>query len=126
MSKVQRIVLVGHCGADGAALRRAAASALPEAEVAMVNDEASLTDHTGPGALLLVNRVLDGRFEAETGVALIERLAGGEAAPRLMLVSNFAEAQREAERAGALPGFGKSELFGGAAHQRLRAAAGAG
>lgn len=112
------VALVGHCGPDMFALRSAIRSALPGAEVVSVEDEKSLAA-TGAD-LLLVNRVLDGRFEDESGLKLIERLAGGGSA--VMLVSNFPDAQAAAEQVGAVPGFGKSELYSDQMKQRLRSA----
>ncbi len=41
-----------------------------------------------------------------------------------MLVSNYADAQKEAVEAGALPGFGKADLGDGQTHERLRNALG--
>jgi two-component system, chemotaxis family, chemotaxis protein CheY len=112
------VALVGHCGPDMFALRSAIRSALPGAQVVSVQDEKMLAA-TGAD-LVLVNRVLDGRFEDESGLKLIERLGG--AGPAVMLVSNFPDAQAAAEQAGALPGFGKRELYSDAMKQRLRTA----
>jgi hypothetical protein len=41
-----------------------------------------------------------------------------------MLVSNYADAQQQAETAGALPGFGKSSLRTPETRERLRAVLG--
>jgi len=116
--KGRTVALVGHCGPDVFALRSALRSALPGAEIVTVRDETTLG--RAEADLLLVNRVLDGRFDDESGLKLIERLAGG--GPALMLVSNFPEAQAAAADAGASPGFGKKELYSDATRDRLRAA----
>lgn len=110
------VALVGHCGPDTFALRSAIRSALPGAEVVSVQDEKSLA--ATDADLLLVNRVLDGRFHDGSGLKLIERLAS--AGPAVMLVSNYPDAQAAAEQAGAAPGFGKSELYSDQMKQRLR------
>jgi hypothetical protein len=89
------------------------------------NDDAALGTYTRPDALLLINRVLDGRFDAGTGVDLIEQLAGRQPAPKLMLISNYPDAQARAVEAGALPGFGKSELGSPDTAMKLKALAGA-
>ncbi|MEO0716799.1 MAG: hypothetical protein AAFY58_07400, partial [Planctomycetota bacterium] len=73
---------------------------------------------------LLINRVLDGSFKTESGIELIRALATLDTAPSLMLISNFADAQAEAESAGATKGFGKSELNTDPARSALRAAVG--
>lgn len=122
------VLLVGHCGFDSGGLRRAVESASPGVRVESVNDSGELDRELEAGAdLLLVNRVLDGAFGAtSSGVELIRGLtASGEGHGRrvaTMLVSNFAQAQEEAEAAGALAGFGKDDLGTGAAAERIRSA----
>ena len=58
--------------------------------------------------LVLVNRVFE--FTGEQGIDLVRQLTQERSEVPVMLVSNFAEAQREAEAAGAVPGFGKGAL----------------
>lgn len=122
---INTVVLVGHCGFDQSSLSRAVAAMLPGVAVKSINDSAALTAYSRPDALLLVNRVLDGRFDAGTGVDLIEQLAGQQPAPKLMLISNYQDAQARAVEAGALPGFGKSELGSPDTAKKLKALAGA-
>lgn len=106
-----RIVLVGHCGPDSSFLRIAAKRAAPHAEITAAHDAASLKAEIERGAsLLLINRVLEYGFDTEHGVELIQRVVAQSPAVKTMLVSNFPEAQAAAVAAGALPGFGKSEL----------------
>ncbi len=71
--------------------------------------------------LVLVNRVNDS--DDAPGVDLIRSVKAepGLAGVPMMLVSNFPEAQQEAEALGALPGFGKSDLASAATRQRLEA-----
>lgn len=106
-----RIALVGHCGPDSYMLKSAVKYAVKGAELHMISDESALTRllDTGP-ALLLVNRMLDGRFETHEGIELIRKLKASHPNASLMLISNFADSQRDAEAAGARPGFGKSEI----------------
>ncbi|MEM1108921.1 MAG: hypothetical protein AAGH99_09555 [Planctomycetota bacterium] len=104
------VALVGHCGFDGASLKRLAQSALPNAEVVAVNHQKDLDRVAHRHSLLLINRVLDGRFDAQSSLEMIEQLAAREDAPKMMLISNYPDAQAEAEAAGALPGFGKSDV----------------
>jgi len=118
----RQVVLVGHCGPDSWMLRRAVKRALPEVKVISANDEASLKQAATRGALLLVNRVLDGAFVSDNGVDLIRRITQQTDAPALMLVSNLAEAQSEAEHAGAHPGFGKNDMRAPETADRMRAA----
>ena len=98
MAEVKKIVLVGHCGPDSYALRSAVRTAAPETEIVSADDDAALEKARPEGILFLVNRVLDGGFVDEGGIELAGKLAA--AGKRVMLVSNFADAQAEAERAG--------------------------
>jgi two-component system, chemotaxis family, chemotaxis protein CheY len=121
MSAIGRIVLVGHCGFDSGSLAALARRVAPGLAVTSAQDDAALAQ-AGPDTLLLVNRVLDGSFDAADGINLIEQLNQRAHPPRAMLISNFAEAQTAAAEAGALPGFGKGELGSAAAERRLRQA----
>lgn len=115
------IALVGHCGPDSMALRSAVGWAVPGARMEMIDNEAELEASLGRVDLLLVNRVLDGGFGGASGVELIRKLARRSVGPSLMLVSNYPEAQAEAERAGAMPGFGKAQQRSEPAADRMRA-----
>lgn len=118
------VLLVGHCGPDAYAIKSAVSSAVPGASVAMVTDAGRLEAELPRASLLLVNRVLDGSFEHEGGIELIRALSEREGAPPAMLVSNFAEAQAEAQAAGAVPGFGKTALYAADTKARIRSAIG--
>ena len=119
-----RVVLVGHCGADGRMLATAVRRAVPEAEVVHADDQASLDAEMRDASLLLVNRVLGESYAHTAGVDLIREVAAIDVAPKpaTMLVSNFDDAQRSAEDAGALPGFGKQDLNTPKVTERLKQA----
>ena len=122
-SRPLRVALIGHCGPDSWMLKGAASRALPGATIAMINDAPGALKHAAESDLLLVNRVLDGNFESESGLELIETLVplkGRTAA--LMLISNFADAQQAAASLGAAPGFGKSNAGSPAAAELMRRA----
>ena len=116
------VVLVGHCGFDSGPLGRLATQIAPDAEVVGINKHDRLKDVAHPRALWLVNRALDGRFNAKDGIDLIAQHAG-DSAPHMLLVSNFAESQTAAEEAGAMPGFGKNDLSDPGLAARVAAAA---
>jgi hypothetical protein len=118
-------VLVGHCFADRLAIKSAIKRAVPEAAVANAAGEKDLGRHAGPGAVLLVNRVLGGGFGGDTGIELIRRLTAADDAPIALLVSDYPDAQAEAVAAGARPGFGKAQLHEQRTAELLREAAGA-
>jgi two-component system, chemotaxis family, chemotaxis protein CheY len=106
----KKVLLVGHCGADGSYLRSAVRAAAGEAAVMAADDEDSLNAALGGGVdLILLNRVLGG-FEPSGGVEQIQRLRLSNPDVKLMLVSNYPEAQAAAIAAGALPGFGKRDI----------------
>ena len=117
---VNRVVLVGHCGPDTFMLRAAVERAAPNAQVVDALSDQDITENAGPGSLMLVNRVLDGRFSDSDGIALIASLVDG--GTPAMLISNFEDAQERAEQAGALPGFGKRDLNTDHATQRISTA----
>ncbi|MEO1235706.1 MAG: hypothetical protein AAFX76_02840 [Planctomycetota bacterium] len=117
------VALVGHCGFDGASLQRLAEQALPGASVVAVNSQRELDAVAHGRSLLLINRVLDGGFDAGDSRAMIAALAEADDPPAMMLVSNYSDAQADAVAAGALPGFGKSDMGQPAVAQRLRDAA---
>ena len=127
------IVLVGHCGPDMFMLKSAIKRAVPEAAREPVNDAQTLETYLNDGALLLVNRVLDGKFDtggdSESGIELIGSIAGRDGnspnnQPAMILISNYEESQQEAVAAGAIPGFGKSDLYEQSTTDILRKAAG--
>ena len=71
-------------------------------------------------ALVLVNRVLDA--DGDSGVDLIRQIKTDETlrTTPVLLVSNYADAQKEAVAAGAEAGFGKAELGQPAMLERVR------
>lgn len=122
--KSSLILLVGHCGPDSYALRSAVSRAAPGAQVVFINEQQELQEQLPRAELLLVNRMLDGGFDTNSGLDLIKSLAqnGQQANPPCMLISNFADAQAAAIEAGARPGFGKSQMNSEDAAARIREA----
>jgi hypothetical protein len=105
----KRILLVGHCGVDGPRLKDELSKAIPSASVERINSDADLRAALDQGeALLLVNREPVG-FDGQ-GLDLIKQVKSEHPQAKSMLVSDLPDAQREAERAGAMKGFGKSEM----------------
>ena len=108
MSK--RILLVGHCGVDGPRLQREIASQVGSADAVRINSMEDLHQACDEGAdLMLVNREPVG-FTPLMGIDLIRELCQTYPGQKVMLVSDYSEAQEEATRAGALPGFGKADI----------------
>ncbi len=118
-----RIALIGHCGPDASYLRLAVSRALKEARIVAADDQQELEEVLGDGVdLLLVNRQLDWGFDTTDGLKLIQTLRERHPTLKMMLVSNYPEAQQAAVDAGALPGFGKREIGSARATELLRAA----
>jgi DNA-binding NarL/FixJ family response regulator len=119
----KRIALVGHCGADATYLRIAVTRTVKDVVFVRADDHSELNKAIAEGLdLVLLNRRLDWGFETDEGVELIRQLRAEHPNLRLMLVSNYPDAQEAALQAGALPGFGKDDLRGRAADEKLRAA----
>ncbi len=114
------VALVGHCGFDGSSLTRMTKAALPDAQIVAVNTQSQLDAVAHRRSLLLINRVLDGRFDADSSLSMIQQLARQDDPPAMMLISNYPDAQADAVAAGALPGFGKNDVGSQEIAQRLR------
>lgn len=119
------VALVGHCGPDSWMLKSMVQRTLPNAEISMINSAEQLWSESATLQVLLINRVLEGEFPSKSGIELIRALtekSKSSTVLQALLISNFPDAQAEAEAVGALPGFGKSELNQPAAADKLRAA----
>lgn len=117
----KKVVLVGHCGADSAYLRIAVSGAAKEVSVLTAHDESELNKYISEGVdLVLLNRQLDYGFQTEEGVELIRDLRTKHPNLKLMLVTNYDDAQQRAIQSGALPGFGKRELGSAKVKELLR------
>jgi hypothetical protein len=109
MSK--KVVLVGHCGPDSSYLRIAISRVGKDVQVLSADDGGELNRVLAQNPdLLLFNRQLDFGFDDDEGVAVMRKLRPHYPGLKMMLVSNYPEAQAAAVAEGALPGFGKREL----------------
>ena len=105
----QSVILVGHCNIDGPRLQWEISAKIPGADVVRVNTNADLRRYLENRAdLFLVNREPVG-FNEE-GLDLIRQIHQDCPDVKVMLVSDYPEAQDAAVQAGALKGFGKSEF----------------
>ena len=120
MASITHVVLVGQCGPDNFDLRLAVQRALPDVQIESADDADELAPFLSGDSLLLVNRELMRGLGTPSGTELIRQLSARPAPPRLMLISDFADAQDKAVAAGARPGFGKAQLDDDIATQRLR------
>lgn len=106
------VLLVGHCGPDSNYLKMIVKKAIGDVTILSADDSRELfraLEKSQPG-LVLFNRELGFGFDPDSGVEAIRTLRMNYPNLKMMLVSNYLEAQQAAEAAGALPGFGKREL----------------
>ena len=122
-----RILNVGQCNVDTASITRFLDKAVgAEVVGAHSPEEAADALRAGGFDLVLVNRVFD--RGGDRGLDFIRDL---KADPELaevpvMLVSNYDDAQQQAVDAGALQGFGKSQIGDDTVAEQIRSAVGAG
>jgi len=108
-SPAKCILLVGHCNVDGPRLQKVLGHEFKQARIERINSQADLERAVSAGAdLLLINREPVG-FAIE-GMQIIRDLQQMRPQAKVMLISDFPEAQAQALLAGALQGFGKSQL----------------
>ena len=117
------VALVGHCGPDSSFLRMAISGAAPGTRVVMVDSDEELETAIGKGIdLLMLNRKLDFGFEATDGVDPLRQIRSRRPGQKIMMISNYPDAQEAALTAGALPGFGKREIGSARVKQLITAA----
>jgi len=96
-----------------------------KAQILAADDQSELDEALQEGVdLALFNRELGYGFDESRGVEVIRDLKSKRPEQRMMLVSNYPEAQQAAEEAGALPGFGKREIGSPRVVQLLKEALG--
>ena len=97
-----KIALVGHCGVDGPRIEAQIQSILDTAEVCSCNDAESLDRVCGEG------------------VDLMAEVRESHPDVKMMLISDYPDAQAAAKEVGALPGFGKADLGTSKVEKALR------
>ena len=108
---LKRVAMVGQCGPDASYLRLAVSRAVKDSQIVAADEQEELEQVLKDGVdLLLINRQLDWGFPVSDGIALIQLIREKHPHLKLMLISNYPEAQQTAVDAGALPGFGKREI----------------
>jgi CheY-like chemotaxis protein len=117
----KRVLSVGQCWADHGALEHLLERQF-QAKLVNAATAADAVEQLRQVAfdLVLVNRVFDA--DGGSGVELIKQVKADSelAAVPVMMVSNYEDAQREAQAAGAVPGFGKAALGHPQTAARLR------
>jgi two-component system, chemotaxis family, chemotaxis protein CheY len=107
-NKSLKIVSLGQCGVDHPAIARFCRDAVGAHVVG--TDTFAQTLSVEGADLILVNRVLDATGESGLDFIRQFRADPNRQATPIVLVSNYADAQRDAQALGAAPGFGKSSL----------------
>jgi len=114
-----RVLSIGQCAADHAAISRVLADQFQAAVIPVDHEEqADLELRRAPVSLVLVNRIFDA--DGRSGLEFIRRWKEQEPHVPIMLVSNYEDAQNDARQAGAVPGFGKAALGQPAMLDRVR------
>ncbi len=111
-----RVLSVGNCAFDHGQIEQLLAPTGAHLE-ALGSAEQTLAAVDDTCRLVLVNRIID--QTGESGLELLRTLRDRHPSVAVMLISNYADAQREAQEAGALEGFGKSQLGDPQLVQRL-------
>ncbi len=121
----KRVLDVGNCAPDHAAVKRLMGRFDCEVIQAHGTDDALTALRAGGVDLVVVNRKLDADYS--DGIEVIRQIKAEVqfAATPVMLITNYAEHQAEAEKIGALRGFGKLEMDKPETHERIAAALGA-
>lgn len=117
-----KVLDLGQCDHDHGLLKRLIENCGATIERAATEQEARSKLETSKYNLVLINRMLDA--DNSFGVEIVKRLKAEpqfKALP-VMLVSNFAAAQRDAMAAGALEGFGKDHLADPAIRSKITTA----
>jgi len=106
----KRVLCIGNCAPDQGQIERMLTSRF-DVDVDVADTAAAAREQLARGDydLVLMNRVFD--LDGDSGIDLIHSLKQGDhAAPPMMLISNFDDAQQQAQAAGAEPGFGKARF----------------
>jgi CheY-like chemotaxis protein len=118
----KRVLDIGNCGPDHAAIKRLMGRF--DAEVVQADGaiDALAALRAGGIDLVLVNRKLD--VDYSEGIEVIRQIKADPdlAATPVMLITNYSEHQDAAEQLGALRGFGKLEYEKPETHERITAA----
>jgi hypothetical protein len=116
-----KIALVGHCGVDGPRIEAQIQSIVDAADVCSCNDADALNRVCDEGVdLLLFNRELGFGFDDGQGVDLMADVHESHPDVKMMLISDYPDAQAAARKVGALPGFGKADLGTSKVEKALR------
>jgi DNA-binding NarL/FixJ family response regulator len=108
MSASKRVLDVGQCQIDGPRIGRFLRNLNCHVDRVHSKEQAIAHAATHHYDLVLVNRVLNN--DGSPGVDVIEALHAAHPSLRMMLVSDYSDAQKEAMEHGAIQGFGKAEL----------------
>jgi hypothetical protein len=101
------VLSIGQCGADDWRISQVVKTALGASiERAGSAEEARAMMNAKKYDLILVNRIFDS--DGDSGIEFVSAAADGKS--RLMLISDYSDAQQQAIANGALPGFGKSRM----------------
>lgn len=105
---MKKVLSVGNCSYDDSRIGRMLQSVGAASERARDAEDAKAKLKAGGYNLVLINRVFDAN--GASGLEFVAELKKDHPDVKTMLVSDYPEAQANAVVAGALQGFGKSQL----------------
>ena len=105
-----KVYNVGLCNFDGPNIARELTSLGADCKNISSKNELLEAIHEGAPDLIMFNRIF--ASDKTSGIETIQELKASPqyASIPMMLISNYSEAQEQAEQAGAVPGFGKEQL----------------
>jgi len=121
MAEKKRVLDVGQCVPDHAAIRRLMEGTFG-AEVVQTHglDDTLAALRGGHFDLVLINRKLDADYS--DGIEILKRIKAEPpiSAVPVMLITNYPEYQQASIAAGGEPGFGKAELANAETHAKIK------
>ena len=119
---MKKVLSIGNCSYDDSRIGRMLQGVGAAADRARDAEDAKAKLQNGDYGLVLINRVFDAN--GASGIEFVTQLKKDHPDLKIMLISDYPEAQATAVVAGALQGFGKSELSNPDTHAKVKEALG--
>lgn len=117
---MKKVLSIGNCGYDDSRIGRMLVALGTSADRAADATEAKTKMGQNHYGLILINRIFDSN--GASGIDFVSELKKENPSLKIMLVSDYPDAQASAISNGALPGFGKSQLSDPDTHAKIKQA----
>lgn len=117
---MKKVLSVGNCGYDDSRIGRMLSAVGASADRAHDAADAKAKLQQNQYGLVLINRIFDAN--GASGIEFVSELKKEKPDLKIMLVSDYPDAQATAISNGALPGFGKSQLSDPDTHAKVQQA----